>query len=51
MRTVKVVNEAAERDVKQRWKLIGTTGTGLVEILRPVGQARSNTGQILLFCN
>ena len=36
---------------KQRWKPVGSTCTGLVEIFRPAGQAGQKTGQTLLSCN
>ena len=32
MRTVKVVNDAAERSAKQRWKPVGSTGTSRVDL-------------------
>ena len=35
----------------QKWKPVGSTGTGRVEILRPAGQAGWKTDQILLYGN
>ena len=32
MRTVKVVNDAAKRGVKQRWKSVRSTGTSRVDL-------------------
>ena len=35
----------------KRWKPVGSTGTGRVEILRPAGHPGRKTGQIPFFCS